>query len=198
MRSLIVRVLVVVAASFIVGLHADAQTLPPDFQVTDVPPPEPKKLAASLYDIFVIGDVSPLGTSVSDVDPKDLFGLARSFYSGDETHRANPDEAAFWLKRSIAVAPDDTGQQRAVALARLANLVYRSASPTAHVDARPLFELAAAWNNPDAIWILGQLAEYGDGSDKADLKKARLWYERARKAGSTKAEASLARLKTSP
>ena len=180
------------------GAPVRAQGLPPDFQVTDLPPPAPKKVQPSLYDIFSSGTVSPLGTNVADVDLKDLFAEARSFYLGDSGHPANTEEAAFWLKRAILVGPDENGQQRALALARLGNLVYKSSSPTAHAEALPLFELAAAWNNADAIWILGQIAEFGDEASKPDLKAARLWYERAKKAGSTKAEASLAHLKSSP
>ena len=167
----------------------------PQFQFGDLPSPEPTKPVLSLFDVFATGAVSPLGASAASVKPEDLFDEASNFLRGSAGHQNNPAEAAFWLKRAIALAPDDTGQRRAWALMRLGILVYTGGTSSGHAAARSIWELAGAWNNPDALCNLGELAEHGDDVMKPDPERARFWYERAKKAGCAKADDALARLK---
>ena len=194
MRRTSLCLALVVLAAWAPARPALAENTAPDFQVSDLPPPEaPKPQGVSLYDVFTTADVSPLGTTLSTVAAEDLFDKASSFLRASNGRPANTGEAAFWLKHAISSAPDESGQRRAWALMRLGALIYAS-GPAGHAAARPLWELAAAWNNADALCDLGELAEHGDDVSKPDQKKARLWYERAQKAGCGKADDALARL----
>jgi TPR repeat protein len=183
----------------IVGASADDDQ-PPRFTGSDLPPPEPAKAAPSLYDYLVLGETSPLGTKASSAKLDTLFRVANSFLHGTDGHSANTIEAAFWLKRAIALGPDDEAlKSRAWALYELGNLA--SADPQAGVGiARQLWELSGAWNSPGstlpsspaaalALCNLGDLSVW-----EKDNKQALIWYDRARKAGCTKASDAIAKL----
>ena len=177
---------------------ASAETAPPQFDFSDLPPANAKPVPAkppttSLYDVFATGETSPLGTAVSSVKPEDFFDQASSFLRASNGRPANPTEAAFWLKHAITLGPDESGERRSWALLRLGGLLYAS-GPIGHGTARTLWELAGALSNPEALCALGALAETGDDVAKPDPKEARIWYERAKKAGCSKADDALSRL----
>lgn len=173
-----------------------AQKAAPQFNFSDLPPPETDTaVVPSLYEVFAMPEISPLGTPVGTVKASDLFDEASAFLRGANGHPSNSGEAAFWLKRAIVAAPDDTGKRRAWALMRLGGLLYSSGDPAGHVSARNLWEMAGAWSNAEALCHLGELAELGDDVAKPDPKKALLWYERAKKAGCAQADDALNRLK---
>jgi len=186
-----------VAFFLCVASWAHAQNAAPHFSGSDLPPPELEKpQAPSLYDTFTIGDVSPLGVKASSVRPDELVDQAERYLHGSNGRQANPAEAAYWLKLLVAAGPHGP-QERGWALLQLGLLAYSSTpnAQTGHVLARQLWELAGAWNQPDALCNLGALAEQGDDVEKADRAKAIVWYTRAKKAGCAQADEALARLK---
>jgi hypothetical protein len=193
------HILALGAAFFIfLSQAALAQTSAPRFTGSDLPPPELEKPPPpSLYDTFAVGDTSPLGTKVSSIRPDELIKQAVAFLSSSNGRQANPAEAAFWLKQVVATAPVGA-QDRSWALMRLGLLVYSGAGPnpqTGQALARELWELAGAWNQPEALCNLGELAEHGDDYESADRAKAIIWYTRAKKAGCAQVDDALARLK---
>jgi TPR repeat protein len=178
-----------------------AQDEQPRFTGSDLPPPEPTKLAPSLYDYMVIGETSPLGSKASSVKLDTLFRIANSFLHGTDGRTANAAEAAFWLKRAIALGPDDeTLKSRPWALYELGNLA--TADPQAGIGiARQLWELAGAWNSPGSTTIASSpaaalaLCNLGDLSVwEKDTKQALIWYDRAKKAGCAKASDAISKL----
>jgi len=196
------KALIRAAMAFVIitapAAHTIAQSGPLQFESTELPPPPepvqtqtPQTTMPALYDILVTGDVSPLGTKASSVEAKALFQTAWTFLRGDNNHPANQDEAAYWLKRAIFMGIDETGANRAWAMTMLGKIIYASNKPDAHPDAKLLWEIAAAWNNSYALCSLGQ---YAEDEDK-DRNEARMWYERAQKAGCAKATEALAKLK---
>jgi hypothetical protein len=192
-------ILALSAALFIsLSQAALSQTNPPRFSGSDLPPPELEKPPPpSLYDTFAVGDTSPLGTKVSSIRPDELIKQAVAFLPGANGRQANPAEAAFWLKQVVATAPV-AAPERSWALMRLGLLVYSGSGPNAQTGealARELWELAGAWNQPEALCNLGELAEHGDDYEGADRAKAIVWYTRAKKAGCAQADDALARLK---
>lgn len=167
----------------------------PQFESSGLPPPATDEVQApSLYVVFQTGDTSPLGKAASSIKAADLIDEAASYIKGNKEHPANPNEAAFWLKRAILMAPDESGRRRAWAVNNLGLLVYNSGDAAGHTTARYLWEMAGAWNSPEALCNLGQLAEFGDDVAKPDSKKATEWYERARRAGCLQAAQALSRL----
>ncbi len=181
-------------AALVIGAcaTASAEDKTPKFGFSDLPLPEATRVAApSLYDAFVTGETSPLGAKVDSVSPDDLGRHAEEYLKGGN---ANPAEAAFWLKRTVAATSEGV-KVRAWALVQLGILTYDRNTPESHALARQLWELAGAWGQPDALCFLGQLAEEGDDMPTPDLAKAIVWYTRANAAGCDKAGPALARLK---
>jgi TPR repeat protein len=172
-----------------------------DFTVSDMPPPPPPpppppKSRADLFAQLSTAPASPRGTPASAVKPADMIEEASDFLRGANNHPRDLDEAAYWLKRAIAVAPDESGQRRAWAAARLGTLLWQS-SDQQHLTAYALWEVAAAWNNADALCNLAVVTESGDPAAgiAADKDQAIVWYDRAAKAGCPKAPAALQRLR---
>jgi hypothetical protein len=182
-----------------------AQDAPSPFMPSNLPPPETEKPPApSIYDVLVIdGDTSPRGTKLSSVPADEVFNVASDFLLGQNGHVEDPKEAAFWLKRAIAVGSadesDDIKKRRAWAASRLGFLLWEPPfdPKTNHPAALMLWELAGAWNEPFALCKLGDLSENGDreAGVRPNRDQALVWYERAKAAGCEKADEAIARLK---
>ncbi len=199
--KILLEAIVLLCALASPGPQALAQTdAPPRFVGSDLPPPQPAKPPPSLYDYLAIGDTSPLGTKIGSVRLDALFNVAGSFLQATNGRSANLTEAAFWLKRAIALGPDDeVTKSRPWALYELGNLA--SVDPQAGVGiARQLWELAAAWNSmgssasqsPAAALALCNLGDLSAWEN--DFKQARIWFERAKKAGCARANDAMAKL----
>lgn len=162
-----------------------------NFSGSALPPPEPEKVAApSLYDAFLVGDISPLGIKADSIRPDDLANHASGYLAGANTNNA---EASFWLKQVIA-APAVSPKVRAWALMRLGILTYTLNTTESHVLARQMWELAGAWGQPEALCNLGKLAQEGDDVAAPDHANAIIWYTRAKTAGCSAADTALAGL----
>ena len=55
------------------------------------------------------------------------------------------------------------------------------------------FKICAEQGLTNAILIVGRMYEYGQGTE-ADLQKAKLWYKKAKKLGSEKADSEIRRV----
>jgi TPR repeat protein len=174
-----------------------AKADPPHFSGSDLPPPPPERpQPPSLYDTFAAGPTSPLGAPLASSRPEDYVEMAVAYLRGRDGKPQNPQEAAYWLKQIVA-GSGNAKRERGWALLQLGLIAY-DGGPTpaaAHQLARELWELAGAWDQPDALCNLGELAETGDDVEKPDRDKAIVWYTRARAAGCAKADAALTRLK---
>lgn len=200
MGNILTTAILAVALILSACVDANAEESQSHFTASDLPPePQPKAPKLSLYDALAVGTASPHGTNVDAISAGDLFAEADGFLHGTNGHPMDAKEAAFWLRRAILVAPDEKGRRRAWAMNQLGRLMMISSSePEAeHIIALNLWEIAAAWNDPDALCNLGELSERGDKASGIAPNKemAIAWYERAKNAGCARAAASIARLK---
>ncbi|MBV8567170.1 MAG: sel1 repeat family protein [Methylobacteriaceae bacterium] len=177
---------------------AAGQSPPPpggDVYIEPEPPPlDPVVKTPSLFDALAAGDVSPLGTSPTSVDPVKMIDEANAFLHGNNGHPKNAREGTYWLARAILV-PETSPARRAWSIMRLGLAYAQGERETSPVLARQLWEIAGAMGSPEALCNLGLLSERGDKVNKPDPQQALTWYERAKKAGCEKADEAIARLK---
>ena len=173
------------------GAWADDQ---PIFKPSSLPPDVEHAPPVSFFEVLQTTETSPLGTPASSVKPTDLISQAASFLNDGSGHKGDPKEAAFWLKRAVLMAPDESGKRRAWAVTNLAIVIYNSGDENGHAVARYLWQIAGAWHNAEALCNLGKIAMLGDDVAAADPKEAIVWYQRAKAAGCTQADQALSSL----
>ncbi len=143
------------------------------------PSPSPGPVADGLlFDALSVGALSPRGSSGAGVGAPRALENANAQLTGATR---DTEEAAFWLRRYLAVALGNDRTMRALTQLGSVYAEPEGRSPD-YAKARLLWEIASAAGDPVAMCFLGLLHENGLGG-APDRRAALQWYERSKQAG---------------
>jgi len=184
-----------VVASMSLAPAALAQSDPLLPFAAEPPPPPAREL--NLFDVFDVGDTSPLGELAVGLDAIQMDERANDYLKGTQARPRNREEADFWLRKLAILPVSSVSGYSRWALERLANewlpAKPEDRDPITIRKLQLLWELMAISGDARALCNLGFIYETGIGVAR-DHEIAREWLERADAAGCPEAAAALARL----
>ena len=140
--------------------------------------PGPNSIA--LYDALQTGATSPRGVSAAGVMPQKSLELANSSLFGAGGQR-DSDEAAFWMKRYLAGSVGDERVRRV--LTQLGTTYAQPSRGTpAYATAQQVWEIAAAFGDPQAMCFIAVLYDRGLAGPSLPAVSS-VWMRRATDAG---------------
>lgn len=159
------------------------------------PPPRPEE---TLYDVLNTPPTSPRGIAAAGLTAEQMAELARGAQGSAGGGGADPEEAAYWLRRLTVLPLEERANHAHWALETLANTWLPSdpaaRDPETMTRLRLIWELLALTGDSRAMCNLGFMYEGGIGLPK-DSALARTWLERASAAGCAEAGPALAKLR---